>query len=162
MRKKLKNTRDYSTLLGVVKTLGPVFTCLEFQTAAGIKTKWNAYCALYHMNDQGLVYRQKTNGKTVRWSLSPFPEEGPKKPLGRVFTTKEYGEYYNLTDPHRMLYRAAERGMVFRVGRKIDQGQPLLWSFNPADAGSELALNKAIASDIIPSAVKDPFANVFR
>lgn len=159
--KKATNVRNYDELLSVVKTLQPVFTCLQFQTAAKMHSKWNAYCALYRMNEQGLVHKKKVNGKIVRWSLSPFPEDGPKKPLPRVFTSKEYGEYYNLGDPHRMLYRAAKKGMVFRVGRHIPS-RFLLWSFDPTDANSDLALNKANAGDIIASAVKDPFANVFR
>jgi hypothetical protein len=161
MRKKLKNVRNYDNLLSIVKTLDPVFTCLEFQTAADIKTKWNAYCALYHMHDQGLVYRKKRNGRDVKWSLYPMPAEEPKKALRRVFTTNDYGEYYSLSDPHRVLYRAAQRGIVFRVGRYNSNG-PLLWSFDPADEGSEYALKRGVAGDIIPSEVKDPFANVFR
>lgn len=161
MKSKPTNVRNYDNLLSVVKTLQPVFTCLEFQTAAGMKTKWCAYRALYTMNEKGLVCKKKLNGKIVRWSLTPFPEEAPKKPLQWVFTTKDYGEYYNLTDAHRMLYRAAREGKVFRVGR-INGNGLCLWSFNPADANDEKALKRGMANDIIPSEVKDPFANLFR
>jgi hypothetical protein len=160
MRKKLKNTRNYDALLEVVKTLNAVFTCLEFKAAASIKSKWNSYCALYNMFDQGLVYRYKRNGKVVLWSLSPFPVEAPKTPLKRVFTSKEYGEYYNLRDPHRMLYRAWKAGTIFKVGR-FNGNRSLLWSFDPANESNEYAVKKVVADAIIPSAVTDPFASIF-
>jgi len=160
MRKKLKNPKNFDNLLSVIKTLKPVFTCLEFQAAAGIQSKWNSYSALYHMNDQGLVYRKKRNGRDVKWSLYPMPVEAPKKELRRVFSTNDYGEYYNLADPHRVLYRAAQKGIVFRVGRYNSNG-PLLWSFDPADEGSEYALKRGATRDIIENATKDPFANIF-
>ena len=160
MRKKLKNFRNYDNLLSIIKTLDPVFTCLQFQTAAGIQTKWQAYCALYHMHDQNQLYRNKRNGRDVKWSLYPMPVEAPKKELRRVFTTNDYGEYYNLSDPHRVLYRSAQKGIVFRVGRYNSNG-PLLWSFDPADEGSEYALKRGTTRDIIQNATKDPFANIF-
>jgi hypothetical protein len=160
MRKKLKNTRNYDALLEVVKTLNAVFTCLEFKAAASIKSKWNAYCALYNMFDQGQLHRHKINGKIVRWSLSPFPVEDPKTALRAVFTSKEYGEYYNLRDPHRMLYRAWKAGTIFKVGR-FNGNRSLLWSFDPANESNEYAVKKVVADAIIPSVVTDPFANIF-
>ena len=160
MRKKLKNTRNYDALLEVIKTLAPVFTCLEFKAAASMKSKWNAYCDLYNMFDQGQLHRHKINGKIVRWSLSPFPDEAPKTPLKRVFTSKEYGEYYNLRDPHRMLYRAWKAGTIFKVGR-FNGNRSLLWSFDSACEGNEYAVKKVMADAIIPSVVTDPFANIF-
>lgn len=155
--KKPPNVRDYVSLVKKAKTLPTIFTCLQFQALAGFKTKWGAYTCLNAMHDRGLVYRQKLNGKVVHWSMSPMPEEAPKKPLGRVFTTREYGDYYNLSDPHRMLYRAATEDKVFRVGRVNGNGL-ILWTFDKAAEGDEYALKRKLAAGIVP---KDRFANIF-
>ena len=158
----IKNTRDYEALLDVIKTLPPVFGCAEFRKAANMASKWTGYHALIKLVEMGLLYKKRINERVTRWSLSPFPEEAPKKPLPRVFTAEEYGNYYNYTDSYKMLHRAFNAGSVYKVGRLNTIGKPVLWSFHREDANSEMALNKANASAIIPSAVKDPFANVFR
>jgi hypothetical protein len=86
--------------------------------------------------------------------------EAPKTALRAVFTSKEYGEYYNLRDPHRMLYRAWKAGTIFKVGR-FNGNRSLLWSFDSANEGNEYAVKKVVADAIIPSVITDPFANIF-
>lgn len=153
-------------ILETIRTLPAIFSHADFRKAAEInkvwRSNWHGYCTLLSLVDQKLLYKKRINERVTRWSLSPFPEEAPKKPLGRVFTAEEYGDYYNYTDSYKMLHRAFKAGSVYKVGKLNTIGKPVLWSFHKEDSNSELALNKANASAIIPSAIKDPFANIFR
>ena len=152
----------YEEILDVIVTLPTVFRCPDLSKVTGLP-KSTASDYLKRLLKDGKLHRKKVNVNITLWSLSPFPEEATKKPLPRVFTAEEYGEYFNMKHSYKALYRAFAKGLVFKVGRNTNiQGYPLLWSFNKEDAKSEFLLNKAKASAIIPSEVKDPFANVFR
>lgn len=150
--------RDLSFMLN--DKLPTVFKNQDFMKAGNFNNLKTSNANLHRMLSFGFVYRKALNHQNVLWSFSEFPAEAPKKPLGEVFTTKEYGEYYNTKDPWRMLYRAKLKGEVFKVGRYNGLGA-VLWTFDPTKEGDEYALKKAKAAATIPAVPSDPFANIF-
>ena len=141
--------------------LPTVFKNQDFMKAGNFNKLKTSNSNLHRMLHFGFVFRKALNHQNVLWSFSEFPAEAPKKPLGEVFTTKEYGQYYNTKDPWRMLYRAKLKGEVFKVGRYNGLGA-VLWTFDPAKEGDEYALNRARATATIPSIPNDPLATIFR
>ena len=162
MTMRNQNEEYYKALSLVLKERLPtVFRNIDFMKAGNFNKIKTSNSNLHRMLSYGLVHKKALNHQNVLWSFSEFPAEAPKKPLGEVFTTKEYGEYYNTKDPGRMLYRAKLKGQVFKVGRYNGFGA-VLWTFDPDKEGDEYALNRAVAAATIPRIPNDPLATIFR